>query len=145
MSLVSTSTEPRSRPPLGTQGTAPLNYLQIYYEDIQYAQTNVNAPAQVVEAGGTVSTTAQDLLNLASQKLATIAEPPLLPAINPGGVVPGTIQPGAWVSIYGANLGGNATWTRQLSGVARRRQRDHRRQIRVSIFHKLWANQLAGA
>jgi hypothetical protein len=50
--------------------------LQIYYQDIQYAQRNVNAPAQVVEAGGTVSTTAQDLLNLASQKLMEIAEPP---------------------------------------------------------------------
>ena len=37
---------------------------------------NVNAPAQVVEATGTVSTTAQDLLNLASQKLLEIAEPP---------------------------------------------------------------------
>jgi uncharacterized protein (TIGR03437 family) len=65
----------------------------------------------VVEAGGTVSTTAQDLLNLASQKLATIAEPPLLPAIDPGGIVPGAIQPGEWVSIYGTNLAGNATWT----------------------------------
>jgi uncharacterized protein (TIGR03437 family) len=95
----------------GTQGAAPLNYLQIYYADIQYAQANVNAPAQVVEAGGTVSTTAQDLLNLASQKLATIAEPPLLPAIDPGGIVPGAIQPGEWVSIYGTNLAGNATWT----------------------------------
>jgi uncharacterized protein (TIGR03437 family) len=95
----------------GTQGTSPLNYLQIYYEDIQYAQTNVNAPAQVVEAGGAVSTTAQDLLNLASQKLATIAEPPLLPAIDPGGIMPGVIQPGEWVSIYGANLAANANWT----------------------------------
>jgi uncharacterized protein (TIGR03437 family) len=95
----------------GTPGTAPLNYLQIYFADIQYAQTNVNAPAQVVEAGGTVSTTAQDLLNLANQKLAAIAEPPALPAINPGGIVPGTIQPGEWVSIYGTNLAGNATWT----------------------------------
>ena len=56
---------------------APLNYLQIYSPDIQYAQTNVNAPAQVVETSGTtVSTTAQDLLNLASQKLLEIAEPP---------------------------------------------------------------------
>ena len=60
----------------GTPGAAPLNYLQIYSPDIQYAQMNVNAPAQVVEATGTVSTTAQDLLNLASQKLLEIAEPP---------------------------------------------------------------------
>ncbi len=60
----------------GTQGITPLNYLQIYSEDIQYAQMNADAPAQVVETGGTVSTTAQDLLNLASQKLLEIAEPP---------------------------------------------------------------------
>ena len=59
-----------------TQGAAPLNYLQIYYQDVQYAQMNVSAPAQVVETDGTVvSTTAQDLLNLASQKLLEIAEP----------------------------------------------------------------------
>jgi hypothetical protein len=60
----------------GTPGTTPLNYLQIYSDDIQYAQMNVDAPAQVVETNGTVSTTAQDLLNLASQKLLEIAEPP---------------------------------------------------------------------
>ena len=97
----------------GTQGTAPLNYLQIYSEDIQYATGNINAPAQVVEASGaTVMTTAQDLLNLASQKLFTIAEPALVPAITTGGIVPGTIQPGEWVSIYGTNLAsGTVTWT----------------------------------
>ncbi len=56
---------------------APLNYLQIYSPDIQYAQMNASAPAQVVEtSGATISTTAQDLLNLASQKLLEIAEPP---------------------------------------------------------------------
>jgi hypothetical protein len=61
----------------GTQGAAPLNYLQIYSEDIQYAEANVNAPAAVAEtSGATVSTTAQALLNLASQKLMEIAEPP---------------------------------------------------------------------
>ncbi len=62
----------------GTPGPtpAPLNYLQFYFPDIQYAQANV-APAQVVEAGGvTVSTTAQGLLNLANQKLREMAEPP---------------------------------------------------------------------
>jgi hypothetical protein len=62
----------------GTQGTAPLNYLQIYSPDIQYAQANVNVPAQVVEtSGATVSTSAQGLLNMASQKLMDIAEPPV--------------------------------------------------------------------
>jgi uncharacterized protein (TIGR03437 family) len=97
----------------GTSGTAPLNYLQIYAPDIQYATAKINAPAQVVETSGTsVAMTAQDLLNLASQKLSAIAEPALLPAISPGGIVPGTIQPGEWVSIYGTNLaGGTATWT----------------------------------
>jgi uncharacterized protein (TIGR03437 family) len=99
----------------GTQGTAPLNYLQIYSEDIQYAGENVNAPAQVVTGSGTISITAQALLNLASAKLFTIGEPS--PSITPGGVVPadskaGIIQAGEWVSIYGNNLGsGTANWT----------------------------------
>jgi uncharacterized protein (TIGR03437 family) len=96
----------------GTQGTAPLNYLQLYSQDIQYAEANLNAPAMVTEGGGTiVSMTAQAQLNLASQKLLTIAEP-LLPAIAPGGIVPGTIESGEWATIYGTNLaGGTASWT----------------------------------
>jgi uncharacterized protein (TIGR03437 family) len=96
----------------GTPGTAPFNYLQIYSEDIQYATANINVPAQVVEAGGiTVSTTAQAMLNLASQNLLTIAEP-ALPAIAPGGIAPGTIEPGEWATIYGTNLASStATWT----------------------------------
>jgi uncharacterized protein (TIGR03437 family) len=94
----------------GTQGIAPLNYLQIYSPDIQYAQAKVNAPAQVVEGGVTAATSAQDLLNLASQKLLAISEP--LPAINSGGIVPGTVQSGEWVSLYGTNLASaTATWT----------------------------------
>ncbi len=56
--------------------------------------------------------TAQALLNLANENLSTIAEPALLPAISSGGIVPGTVQPGEWVSIYGTNLAGStATWT----------------------------------
>ena len=96
----------------GTQGTAPLNYLQIYSQDIQYAEANANAPAPVMEAGGaTVSMTVQAQLNLASQKLLTIAEP-ALPAIPSGGIVPGTVEAGEWVSIYGTNLASaTATWT----------------------------------
>ena len=96
----------------GTPGAAPLNYAQIYYEDIQYAEANVNAPVKVTEAGGvTVATTAQTLLNLASQKLLTLAEP-ALPAIAAGGIVPGTIEPGEWATIFGTNLAsGTATWT----------------------------------
>jgi uncharacterized protein (TIGR03437 family) len=96
----------------GTQGAAPFNYLQIYSEDIQYATANINTPVQVVEASGvTVSTTAQTLLNLASEKLLTIAEP-ALPAIAPGGIVPDTIEAGQWATIYGTNLASStATWT----------------------------------
>jgi uncharacterized protein (TIGR03437 family) len=99
----------------GTPGIAPLNYLQIYAPDIQYAEQNVNAPAQVVAGSVTVSITAQALLNMASAKLFTIGEPS--PSIMPGGVVPvaspvGTIQAGEWVSIYGSNLAtGTASWT----------------------------------
>ena len=95
----------------GTQGTAPLNYLQIYATDIQYAENHVNTRAQVVEGGGvTDAASAQDLLNLASQKLLAISEP--LPAITSGGIAPGIVQPGEWVSIYGTNLAGaTATWT----------------------------------
>jgi hypothetical protein len=60
----------------GTPGTAPENFLQIYRADFQYATTHVNAPAQVVRTDGTsVMMTAQDLLNLASQKLLEIGEP----------------------------------------------------------------------
>jgi uncharacterized protein (TIGR03437 family) len=95
----------------GTPGAAPLNYLQVYSPDIQYAENHVNTPAQVVQTGGvTVATSAQDLLNLASQKLLAISEP--LPAINSGGIVPGTVQSGEWVSLYGTNLASaTATWT----------------------------------
>jgi len=99
----------------GAQGAAPLNYLQIYPQDIQYAAANADAPAQVVEGGGTVSVTAQALMSMASARLLAIGEPP--PAITPGGVVPvaspvGTIQPGEWVSIFGANLAiAPANWT----------------------------------
>jgi hypothetical protein len=58
----------------GTKGTAPLNYLQIYSADIQYATTNVSNPALVFEGGIPVSVTAQTLLNLASTKLLGISE-----------------------------------------------------------------------
>jgi hypothetical protein len=64
----------------GTPGTtpAPLNYLQIYSDDILYAQTHAfSRPVQVLEINGTYApVTAQDLLNLARQKLFQIAEPP---------------------------------------------------------------------
>jgi uncharacterized protein (TIGR03437 family) len=96
----------------GTNGAAPMNYLQIYSPDIQYAEMNAIAPAQVVETSGvTVALSAQDLLNLASSKLLQIGEPPLLPVISSGGIVPAAIEPGEWVSIYGSNLAaGIANW-----------------------------------
>jgi hypothetical protein len=60
----------------GTPGTAPLNYLQIYSPDILYANDHVSSPVQVVKASGaSVMMSAQDLLNLASQKLLEIVEP----------------------------------------------------------------------
>lgn len=67
----------------GTASTppAPLNYLQIYCEDIVYAEATAGGPLVqvVVPGGGVIFTTAQDLLNLASQKLFQIAEPALPP------------------------------------------------------------------
>jgi hypothetical protein len=60
----------------GTDGTAPYNYVQIYIEDINYASSHVNAPAEVVKSDGASTTvTAQDLLDLASQKLLEMSEP----------------------------------------------------------------------
>ena len=102
----------------GTPGAVPLNYVQIYYQDIQYVDAHANAPAKIVKTGGaSVLLSAQDLLNQASRNLLGIAEPPLLPAITAGGVVPifssaGIIEPGEWVSVYGTNLAtGTTTWT----------------------------------
>ena len=60
----------------GTPGTAPFNYLQVYAVDFQYAEAHAHAPQPVVKTGGaSVSISAQDLLNLASQKLLEICEP----------------------------------------------------------------------
>ena len=62
----------------GSTGTAPLNYLQLYWNDIQYANNHANSPATIVEAGGSAATMSfQDLLNQASQNL--LAETPGLP------------------------------------------------------------------
>ncbi len=105
-----------------TPGVTPLNYLQIYSPDIQYAEANVDAPAQVVQtSGSSVSMSAQELLDLASPLLLAIAEPASLlapsPAITPGSIGPtlsttGLIQPGEWISIYGTNFTTTpATWT----------------------------------
>ena len=95
-----------------------MNYMQVYSQDIHYAAANVNAPASVVQTGGAIAVlSAQDLLNMASKELFLMAEPALLPAIDPGGIVPAssstpTIQSGEWASIYGSNLAaGAAYWT----------------------------------
>ena len=59
----------------GTPGTVPLNYLQVFYEDVQYSTAHANNPAQIAQTNGTsVSMTAQVMLNLTSQKLLQIAE-----------------------------------------------------------------------
>lgn len=60
----------------GTPGTAPVNFVQIYNQDITYATAHANEPAQVAQTGGSSApTTVQDLLDLASQKLLAISEP----------------------------------------------------------------------
>jgi len=63
----------------GIIGTAPLNYLQIYYQDIEYATKHASKPVVVVETDPTgayvpVYETFQDLLNRASEQLMVIAE-----------------------------------------------------------------------
>ncbi|MGD0300421.1 MAG: hypothetical protein ABSE86_25325 [Bryobacteraceae bacterium] len=61
----------------GTPGSTPLNYLQIFAEDIVYATNHAQAPVPVIEKGQSspVSVTAQSMLELASQLLFQIAEP----------------------------------------------------------------------
>jgi hypothetical protein len=59
----------------GHNGPAPLNYLQIYGEDINYASDNASNPkVGVTEGGVTKMVTAQGLLHKASLALAMIAE-----------------------------------------------------------------------
>jgi hypothetical protein len=61
----------------GTPGSTPLNYLQVFAEDIVYATNHAQAPVPVIEKGqtSTVWVTAQSMLELASQLLFQIAEP----------------------------------------------------------------------
>jgi hypothetical protein len=59
----------------GEHGTAPLNYLQLYFQDILYATANVDNFKYITESDGTKDhTTFQLLLNLASTDLFSIAE-----------------------------------------------------------------------
>jgi uncharacterized protein (TIGR03437 family) len=91
-------------------GTAPLNYLQVYSPDIQYATANAGHAAEIIEPGGaTVLMSAQDMLNLASEKLLELAEPFTAPAIT--GLVSdasftagGAVASGSWVAVFGSGL-----------------------------------------
>ncbi len=56
------------------QSGSPLNYLQIYYPDFQYADSNGNAPVMEGTCSN-VSISAQALLNTASQLLFVISSP----------------------------------------------------------------------
>jgi len=56
--------------------SAPLNYLQVYNQDVFYAQSNGCVVITNGAGGQTVSLSAQDLLNTANQLLFTIAEKP---------------------------------------------------------------------
>ena len=71
-------------PPL--TNSAPLNYLQVYYQDVLYAESNGCAMIDIAGGGGKaeyISVSAQDLLNAANQLLLTIGEPPY-----PRGAIP---------------------------------------------------------
>jgi hypothetical protein len=59
-----------------SKGSAPLNYLQIYETDIEYATSHTRSQSPVLLSDGTTKTTsAQGELELASARLFEIAEP----------------------------------------------------------------------
>ena len=59
----------------GTPGDIPQNYFQLYDYDVLYATAHMNDTAQIVQADGTLLVVSvQDLLNLGSQKILSIAE-----------------------------------------------------------------------
>jgi len=75
-------------PPL--TNSAPLNYLQVYYQDVLYAESNGCTMINIAGAGNKaeyISVSAQDLLNAANQLLLTIGEltypPGAIPAYPP--------------------------------------------------------------
>jgi uncharacterized protein (TIGR03437 family) len=88
----------------GTLGTAPENYLQIYNGDFVHAAAHAT-PVPVQAGTTTVSTTMQNILNLASQQLLAISEPaPVITKVaNAEGESP-SIAPNTWVEIKGENL-----------------------------------------
>lgn len=64
----------------GTVGTAQVNFMQVFYQDVQYAEANVATPAHVLQSNGAIIfISAQSLLNMASQKVLAISVPPLTP------------------------------------------------------------------
>jgi hypothetical protein len=77
-----------------TSGSAPLNYLQIYWEDVQYATNTMNTPSIVqyyLDPAGwslacTVTGCPKTLLDAASAQLTLIAEPD--PSLSPRSDVP---------------------------------------------------------
>jgi hypothetical protein len=73
LQVVFTNT-PVGSPYCEPQSGSPLNYLQIYYPDFQYAESNGNAPVTEGTCGST-SVSAQTELNTASEQLLGIAEP----------------------------------------------------------------------
>jgi hypothetical protein len=67
---------PEAAPFGGTPGTGRYNFLQIYSQDIKYATDHAQMPATILRSDGTtVKMSAQDVLNLASQKLLEMNEP----------------------------------------------------------------------
>jgi uncharacterized protein (TIGR03437 family) len=88
----------------GTLGSAPENYLQMYNGDFVYAAAHAT-PVPVQAGTTTVSTTFQNILNLASQQLLAISEPaPVITKVaNAEGESP-SIAPNTWVEIKGENL-----------------------------------------
>ncbi len=68
-------------PPL--TNSAPLNYLQVFDQDVIYAESNGCVVITNGAEGQTISVSAQDLLNAANQLLFTISEMPYPPGAIP--------------------------------------------------------------
>ena len=86
-------------------------------------------------------------------KLAPPGPPAITSVLNGASFQPG-IEAGSWVMIQGTNLANTfpgRTWhddgdrRRQPAHIARRRQRDDRRQAGVRVLHQPHADQRAGA
>lgn len=62
---------------------APLNYIQVYNDDVLYAESNGCVTIKNGAGGQSISMSAQDLLNAANQLLYTISEMPYPPGAIP--------------------------------------------------------------